>query len=207
MTDNLTPAAPARFYGFARTRTFPEYVATMNPPGGDTASSDATIVDIRSRRRSASAATQNLHPQPEASQEIGGSAPNSIVLPPKTPTTLVQPTPFHRAGHNRNRGSTSEVSAAEEIAPQKEEENFPAATQAPLSPRTRIRRTAASAATNFRATSTTPSSIGIPSTTSQMSTASTAAPSIVTPTRPASSPNATVTFAAPSVTSSAKPPA
>ena len=46
MTDNLTPAAPARFYGFARTRTFPEYVATLNPPGGDTASSDATIVDI-----------------------------------------------------------------------------------------------------------------------------------------------------------------
>ena len=82
MTDNLTPAAPARFYGFARTRTFPEYVATLNPPGGDTASSDATIVDIPAEGE---VQAQQLEPSsaPEASQEIGGSVPNSIVLASK----------------------------------------------------------------------------------------------------------------------------
>ncbi len=82
MTDNLTPAAPARFYGFARTRTFPEYVATLNPLGADTASSDAAIVDIPAEGEVQAQQSEPSN-EPEASQEVGGSASNSIVLASK----------------------------------------------------------------------------------------------------------------------------
>jgi len=82
MTDNLTPAAPARFYGFARTRTIPEYLATLKSLGADTPSSGATIVDIPA---AGEVQPQQSEPsaEPEVSQEIGGSAPNSIVLASK----------------------------------------------------------------------------------------------------------------------------
>ena len=65
MTDNLTPTAPARFYGFARTRTIAENLAALKafqeaacteaPAGGEAECAPSTsteLVHVSARRRS-----------------------------------------------------------------------------------------------------------------------------------------------------------
>ncbi len=78
MTDNLTPPALARFYGFARTRTVSECLAALSRPPGRP---PVVLTDERGRLDTA-AATDILHEEeaqaqqrepstePEASQEV-----------------------------------------------------------------------------------------------------------------------------------------